>query len=63
MANYLRVPDSDSHITWRKGVTTSDKQSDALDFTVRDKQGQPIAKAKISAEQLHAYICLHNTMK
>ena len=21
MANYLRVPDSDSHITWRKGVS------------------------------------------
>ena len=62
MENYLRVPNTDSHITWRQGVTP-DKKGDALDFTVRSKDGTPIAKAKVTAEQLHAYICLHNTMK
>jgi len=62
MANYLRVPDTDSHITWRQGVT-SDRKGEALDFTVRKQDGTPIAKAKITAEQLHAYICMHNTMK
>ena len=62
MANYLRVPNSDSYITWRHGMTT-DRKQEALDLTVRGKDGKPIAKAKISAEQLHAYICLHNTMK
>lgn len=62
MANLLRVPHSDTHITWRQGVTP-DKRYEALDFTVRDAQGNPIAKAKITAEQLHAFICLHNTMK
>ena len=62
MANYLRVPDTDSHITWRKGVSP-DKKGDAFDFTVVNRQGQPIAKAKLTAEQLHAYICTHNTLK
>lgn len=62
MANILRVPGTNSYITWRQGVT-KDRKGEALDFTVKDTQGNPIAKAKITAEQLHAFICLHNTMK
>jgi len=62
MANHLIVPDTPNHhITWRQGVTIDKKG--ALDFTLRDTQGNPIAKAKLTAEQLHAYICMHNTMK
>lgn len=62
MANYLRVPDTDTHITWRQGVT-NDKMGAALDLTLRKPDGTAIAKAKLTAEQLHAYICMHNTMK
>lgn len=62
MANILRVSGTNSYITWRQGVT-KDRKGEALDFTVKDTQGNPIAKAKITAEQLHAFICLHNTMK
>jgi hypothetical protein len=62
MANYLRVPHSETHITWRHG-TTVDKRADALDLTLRSRDGKPIAKAKLTAEQLHAYICTNNTMK
>ena len=62
MANYLRVPNSTTHITWRHGVT-ADRKSEALDLVLRERDGKPIAKAKITAEQLHAYICMHNTMK
>lgn len=62
MANRLNVPDSETHITWRQG-TTKDKKSDALDLVLRKRDGTPIAKAKLTAEQLHAYICTHNTMK
>lgn len=62
MANILRVPGINSYITWRQGVT-KDRKGEALDFTVKDTQGNTIAKAKITAEQLHAFICLHNTMK
>lgn len=61
MANLLRVPNTDSYITWRQGVT-KDRKGEALDLTVRNREGKPLAKAKISAEQLHAYICTHNTM-
>ena len=61
MANCLRVPHTNSYITWRKGVTKDGEK--AIDFTVKDEYDEPIAKAKITAEQLHAYICTHNTMK
>ena len=63
MANLIRVPDTPNHhITWRQGVTP-DRKGEALDFTLRDSKGTPIAKAKLTAEQLHRYICMHNTMK
>lgn len=62
MSNRLRVPNTDSCVTWRKG-TVSNTGDEALDFVVRNKKGEPIAKAKITAEQLHAYVCTHNTMK
>lgn len=62
MANFLRVPNTDTHITWRQGVT-KDKKGEALDLTLRTRDGKPIAKAKLTAEQLHTYICTHNTMK
>lgn len=62
MSNSLRVPGTDSYITWRRGVMPAG-QGEALDFVVRDRKGEPIAKAKLTAEQLHTYICLHNTMK
>jgi hypothetical protein len=62
MANHLRVPNTDTHITWRQGVT-KDKNGEALDFVIRKPDGTPVAKAKLTAEQLHAYICMHNTMK
>ena len=62
MANYLRVPHSQTHITWRHGMTV-DKKGDALDLVLRNPDGTPIAKAKLTAEQLHAYICTNNTMK
>lgn len=62
MANQLRVPNTDSYITWVQ--TTDNKTGEkSLSFTVRDKEGNPIAKAKLTAEQIHAYVCLHNTMK
>lgn len=61
MANYLRVPNSDSHITWRQTVSRDGET--ALSFTVKNIKGEAIAKAKLTAEQLHKYICLHNTMK
>lgn len=62
MANLIRVPNSDSHITWRQGKSVETRE-EALDFVVRDKKGTPIAKAKLTASQLHKYICMHNTMK
>lgn len=62
MANFLKVPNTDIHITWRQGVT-KDKKGEALDLILRKPDGTPVAKAKITAEQLHAYICMHNTMK
>lgn len=62
MANHLRVPHSDTHITWRHGFT-QDRKNEALDFVLRQKDGTPIAKAKLTAEQLHQYICMNNTMK
>ena len=62
MANYLRVPDSNSRIVWRRGVAPNKKDA-ALDFTAINEHGQPVAKAKLTAEQLHTYICLHSTMK
>lgn len=61
MPNLLRVQDTDSYITWVKGSTKKDGQ--VLHFTVRNKKGEPIARAKLTAEQLHKYICLHNTME
>lgn len=61
MANRLNVPHSDTHITWRQGETT--KTGPVLHFTLHKPDGKPIAKAKLTAEQLHAYICMHNTMK
>ena len=62
MANYLRVPDTDTYITWRQGVS-SDKKGEALDLILRKPDGTPVAKAKLTAEQLHRYICMNNTMK
>lgn len=56
MANILRVQDTDSYITWVKTNNT-------LNLTLRKKDGTPIAKAKLTSEQLHTYICMHNTMK
>lgn len=58
--NLLRVLNTDSTITW---VQRSNSSGEALHFIVRDKEGKPIAKAKITAEQIHTYVCLHNTMK
>ena len=60
MANLLRVPNSDSYITWRQSITNG---VPLLNFTVKNNKGESIAKAKLTAEQLHKYICLHNTMK
>lgn len=62
MAKFLKVSNTDTHITWRQGVT-KDKKGEALDLMLRKPDGTPVAKAKITAEQLHAYICMHNTMK
>lgn len=61
MANRLKVPHSDTHITWVKGDSV--KTGPVLHFTLHKPDGTPIAKAKLTAEQLHAYICMHNTMK
>jgi hypothetical protein len=62
MSNYLKVPhtNNQTHIEWRKDTTT-DKQG--LNFTVYGPGRKPIAKAKLTAEQIHAYVCMHNTMK
>lgn len=61
MANILHVPDTDYHyITWRISNTPPDRK---INFTLRDKDGNPIAKAKLSADQLHRFICMNNTMK
>ena len=62
MANHLRVPDNNRFITWRQGKSTTTRE-EALDFVVRDTEGNPIAKAKLTASQLHKFICMHNTMK
>ena len=56
MSNYLSVPNSNTHITWTK-------RNDTIYFTVRNEYREPIAKAKLTAEQLHKYICLHSTME
>ena len=58
MANLLRVSDTTSYITWKKDTGTR-----ILHLTLHDKEGKPIAKAKLTAEQLHTYICTHNIMK
>lgn len=60
MANRIPVPDTDTHITWRQGISNGEY---VLYFTVANRNNEPIAKAKLTAEQLHKYICLHNTMK
>lgn len=62
MSNQLRVPNTSSYITWRKGTCESSGQ-EVLHLIVRDINGKHIAKAKLTAEQLHTYICMHNTMK
>lgn len=58
MANKLIVRPSSSIITWRKG-----NDHDCLYLTLTNKYGRTIGKAKITAEQLHNYICTNNTMK
>lgn len=58
MANFLRVPDTNSYITWRK-----DSGDKLLYLTLHEKDDKPIAKAKLTADQLHRYICMNNTMK
>ena len=65
MANLIRVADTDSYITWIRtaGINSHGAPEGALNFTLRDKNGNPIAKAKLTAEQLHKYICMNNTMK
>lgn len=62
MSNYLKVPhtNNQTHIEWRK-ITTEGKEG--LSFTVYGPNRKPIARAKLIAEQIHAYVCLHNTMK
>lgn len=63
MANLLRVPNTIQRrtITWvQRGNSAS---GECLCFTLRDENNKPIAKAKLTAEQLHQYICMHNTMK
>ena len=62
MANFLTVPHSSTYITWRLGYT-KDRNGQALDLVLRERDGTPIGKAKLTAEQLHQYICMNNTMK
>jgi hypothetical protein len=61
MANKIRVPHTSSYITWRQGESV--KNGPTLHLTLHAQGGKPIAKAKLTSEQLHAYICTHNTMK
>lgn len=64
MANILRVSNTDSYITYTRGADR-DSNGEVLHFTLRKKDGKgtPIAKAKLTADQLHKYICMNNTMK
>lgn len=62
MSNRLNVPNTDSYITWVR--SSGDGVTDGvLNLTLRAKDGKPIAKAKLTSERLHAFICKNNTMK
>ena len=58
MSNMLTISPTESYITWRKV-----NNNKALSFTLYDKNNKPIAKAKLTFDQLHRYICMNNTMK
>lgn len=58
MANVLIVRPSGSKITWRKG-----NDHDCFHLTLTDNKGKTIGKAKLTADQLHKYICMNNTLE
>lgn len=61
MANHMTVKDTNSYITWQTRGTVED--GDVMYLTLRSRDGKPIAKAKLTSDQLHRFICMHNTMK
>lgn len=56
MANRLRMSNPQRIITWIK----SEK---GLHLTLKDENDEPIAKALLTTEQLHQFICLNNKLK